>query len=46
MRTFSSDNYSGICQEVFLAIQEANKDHAYSYGNDAYTAKALDLLKD
>jgi threonine aldolase len=45
MRSFASDNYSGICDEVMQALQEANQAHASSYGNDSYTAKAQALLR-
>ena len=45
MKAFASDNYSSVCPEVILAIQQANLDHAPAYGNDIYTEKALMLLK-
>jgi threonine aldolase len=45
-RQFASDNYSGICPEAWKAIEEANQGHARSYGDDIYTARAADLLRE
>ena len=45
-RQFASDNYSGICPEAFAAMAEANRSHAPSYGNDPWTEKAADLIRD
>lgn len=45
-RQFASDNYAGICPEAFAALTEANRDHAISYGNDPWTAKAADMIRD
>ncbi len=45
-RHFASDNYSGICPEAWAAMQEANADHEASYGNDTWTQRASDLLRD
>ena len=45
MKSFASDNYSGICPEIFQAIQQANQEHVSSYGNDPFTQRALSLLK-
>jgi threonine aldolase len=44
-RQFTSDNRSGICPEAFAALQRGNENHAPSYGDDAYTARAADLLR-
>jgi len=44
-RHFASDNYAGICPEAWEALQRANADHAPSYGEDAWTARASDLLR-
>lgn len=41
MKSFASDNYSGIHPEILQAIQQANVDHIGSYGNDTYTEKAI-----
>ncbi|MDF2868169.1 MAG: beta-eliminating lyase, partial [Gammaproteobacteria bacterium] len=45
MKSFASDNYSGICPEIMQAIQQANQEHVSSYGNDPFTHQALTLLK-
>ena len=43
---FASDNYAGICPEAFAAMAEANHGHEVSYGNDAWTDKASNLIRD
>ena len=45
-RQFASDNYAGICPEAFAALAEANQGHQVSYGDDAWTAKASNLIRD
>lgn len=45
-RQFASDNYSGICPEAWEAMQTANLGHAPGYGDDAWTERAADLLRD
>lgn len=45
MKSFASDNYSGIHPDILKAITEANQAHVSSYGNDPYTAKAEQLFK-
>jgi threonine aldolase len=45
-RHFASDNYAGICPEAFAALAQANTGHQVSYGNDAWTTKASDLIRD
>ncbi|MHC4996679.1 MAG: threonine aldolase family protein [Planctomycetota bacterium] len=45
-RHFASDNYSGICPEAWQALERANNGHAPAYGEDAWTEKASDLLRD
>ena len=45
-RQFASDNYAGICPAAWEAMQQANSDHAAPYGNDDWTQKASDLLRD
>jgi len=45
MRSFASDNNSGIEAEILAAIMAANVAHATPYGNDPYTEKAAELLK-
>jgi threonine aldolase len=43
---FASDNYSGICPEALLAMQQVNTSFANAYGNDPWTGRACDLLRD
>src|SRR6185369_11381814 len=45
-RHFASDNYSGICPEAWTAMTEANYGHEVSYGNDNWTQKAADLIRE
>jgi threonine aldolase len=45
-RFFASDNYAGICPEAWAALQEANQGHAVAYGDDIYTERAADRLRD
>ncbi len=45
-RHFASDNYAGMCPEAWASMQEANAGHAQSYGDDPWTARASDLVRD
>src|SRR4051812_26116508 len=45
-RQFASDNNAGICPEAFSALAEANRGHAAGYGNDPWTEKAADMIRD
>jgi len=45
-RQFASDNYSGICPEAMEAIRAANHGHAPAYGEDEWTRKVCDLLRE
>jgi threonine aldolase len=45
-RQFASDNYAGICPEAWEAMARANQGHVQSYGDDPWTARAADLLRD
>lgn len=45
-RQFASDNYAGVCPEVWTAMAEANQGHARSYGDDRWTSQASDLLRE
>lgn len=45
-RHFASDNYAGVCPEAWAALEEANQDHAPGYGDDGWTARASDLIRD
>jgi len=43
---FASDNWAGICPEAWDALEEANHGHAPGYGEDPWTGKACDLLRE
>lgn len=45
-RQFGSDNYSGVCPEAWQAMEEANQTHEPPYGEDRWTRKASDLLRE
>lgn len=45
MRGFASDNNAGIHPQILSAINNANIDHVTSYGDDIYTAKAIELFR-
>ncbi len=45
-RQFASDNYAGICPEAWAAMTEANAGHEVGYGNDTWTQKAADLIRE
>ena len=45
-RHFASDNYAGVCPEALATMLEANAGHEISYGDDSWTAKASNLLRD
>jgi len=46
VRQFASDNYAGICPEALAAMLEANQAHHVSYGNDVWTEKASNLIRE
>ncbi|MDL2208504.1 low specificity L-threonine aldolase [Parabacteroides sp. OttesenSCG-928-O15] len=46
MRSFASDNNSGVHPRVMEAILEANKDHAVGYGDDPWTIEATIKIKE
>jgi len=43
---FASDNYAGICPEAWEAMAEVNSGFVTSYGDDPWTAKACDALRE
>ncbi|NOQ51297.1 MAG: aminotransferase class V-fold PLP-dependent enzyme [Desulfuromonadaceae bacterium] len=43
---FASDNYSGVCPEAWQAMAEANSGDVNSYGDDPWTARACDQLRE
>ena len=45
-RQFASDNYAGICPEAWAAMTNANNGHEVSYGDDSWTEKASNLIRD
>lgn len=45
MKSFASDNYSGVHPLILASISEANRHHAPAYGNDAYTERAIQQFK-
>ena len=42
---FASDNTAGICPEAWNALAAANTGYAPSYGDDAWTQRACDLIR-
>ena len=45
-RHFASDNNSGICPEAWAVLQEANVGHVTGYGDDRWTEKAKQYVRD
>src|SRR5438445_12529748 len=45
-RHIASYNYAGMCPEALAALVQANEGHEVSYGNDAWTEKASNLIRD
>jgi len=43
---FSSDNVAPICPESWAALQEANAHYAPSYGEDRWTARVCDRVRE
>lgn len=43
---FASDNYGGVCPEALRATEQANCGYANAYGDDAWTERACDALRD
>ena len=43
---FASDNTAAICPEAFAALQEANGGSAASYGEDKWTARVCDQVRE
>ncbi|MEY3560968.1 MAG: hypothetical protein RL068_120 [Actinomycetota bacterium] len=43
---FASDNYAGILPEALAAIAEANGGHQIAYGEDQYTEKLREVIKE
>ncbi len=45
-RQFASDNYAGLCPAGWEALVEANAGHAQPYGEDPWTARACDRIRE
>jgi threonine aldolase len=45
-RGFASDNYAGAHPEVLAALADANGGHQVSYGQDDYTARLQQVMKE
>ena len=45
LRGFASDNYAGAHPEVLQAIADANGGHQISYGEDVYTERLHDVIR-
>lgn len=43
---FASDNYAGICPEALDYLLNANAGHEKAYGDDMWTAKAADAIRE
>jgi len=43
---FASDNYSGICPSAWHALEVANQGFSRAYGDDEWTKRACDALRD
>ena len=46
MKSFGSDNYSGIHPDILKAIEAANMGHAPAYGDDPWTGRAVALFRE
>lgn len=46
MRSFASDNNSGVHPLVMEALNQANQDHAIGYGDDPWTEEAVRKIKE
>lgn len=44
-RAFASDNYAGVHPEALAAIAAANGGHEVAYGEDAYTARLREVIR-
>jgi threonine aldolase len=45
-RHFASDNYAGSTPEAWAAMEEARAGHARAYGDDEWTDRASNLIRD
>lgn len=45
MRSFGSDNNSGVHPRIMRALTDSNNDHAIAYGDDKWTREAEDAIR-
>ena len=45
MRSFGSDNNSGVHPRIMQSLMGANVDHAIAYGDDKWTYQAAQVLR-
>lgn len=45
-RQFASDNYAGLCPAGWEALAKANAGHVQPYGEDPWTARACDRIRE
>lgn len=45
-RQFASDTWAPMCPESWATLAKANVDHAEPYGDDRWTARAADLVRE
>ncbi len=45
-RSFASDNNAGVHPEIMAALAAANDGHVIAYGDDPYTARAVNLFRE
>lgn len=45
MRSFGSDNHSGVHPRIMEALSEVNRDHTIAYGEDPWTAEAKGQIR-
>ncbi len=45
MKSFGSDNHSGISPQIVEAIASANFEHTGGYGHDSYTERAKEIIE-
>ena len=45
MRSFGSDNNSGVDPRIMQALMDANNDHAIAYGDDRWTHEAEEAIR-
>lgn len=46
LRQFASDNAAGVAPEAWDALERANRGFAPAYGEDAWTGRAADLIRE